>query len=52
MWTGLVCVELRTNVHKAAVVLDALHGTAFRLLLLLLLGDLGGLAPHLTGTGK
>lgn len=41
---------LLTNVDESAVVLDALHGTARGLLLLLLLGDLGGLAAHLAGT--
>lgn len=42
----------RTNVHKAAVVLDALHGAARRLLLLVLLGHLWCLAAHLTGTSQ
>lgn len=45
-------LQIRTNVNETAVVLDALHGTACGLLLLLLLGDLGGLATHLTGTGE
>ena len=41
-----------TNVEESAGILDTLHGTARRLLLLLLLGDLGGLSAHLTGTCK
>jgi hypothetical protein len=40
-----------TNVDEAAVVLEPLQGAAFGSLLLVLLGDLGGLAAHLAGTG-
>jgi hypothetical protein len=42
----------RTDVHEAAVVLQALAGAASGLLLLVLLGDLRGLAPHLAGTSQ
>lgn len=45
-------VQVLTNVHETAVVLDTLHCTACGLLLLLLLGHLGGLATHLTGTSE
>lgn len=41
-----------TNVHEAAVVLDALVGAADGVGLLLGLGNLGGLTTHLTGTGE
>ena len=41
-----------TNIDEAAVVLITLRGAAGGLLGLLLLGDLGGLAAHLTGTGE
>lgn len=43
---------LRTDVHEAAHVLGALSGAAGGELLLLLLGHLGGLSAHLTGTGQ
>lgn len=42
----------RTDVHEATDVLQPLHGAALGQLLLVLLGDLGGLATHLTGTGQ
>lgn len=45
-------LTVRTNIHEAAGVLEALHGAARRQLLLVLLVDLGGLAAHLTGTGE
>lgn len=41
-----------TNVDEAAVVLEALERTSNGLLLLLRLGDLGGLTTNLTGTGE
>lgn len=41
-----------TNVHEAAVVLQALHRPACGLLLLVLLGHLGRLSTHLTGTSQ
>jgi len=44
--------QRRTNVHKATVVFEALAGAASGLLLLILLGDLRRLAPHLTSTRK
>ena len=39
-----------TNIDKAPVVLDALHCPPLGVLLLLLLGHLGCLPPHLSGT--
>ena len=42
----------RTNIDEAAVVLQALSGTAGLLLRLLHLGDLRGLTAHLTGTSE
>lgn len=41
-----------TGGDETAVVLHALVGAATGLLLLVLLGDLWGLAPHLTGTSQ
>jgi len=41
-----------TDVHEAAVELDALHGASLGLLLLVLLGHLGRLAAHLARAGE
>ena len=42
----------RTNVNETTVVLQPLHGASLRELLLVCLGDLRGLATHLTGTSE
>ena len=58
---SLSCVGVRAdllatssshNVDESAVVLDSLLGTSRGKLLLLLLGHLGGLVSHLTGTSQ
>lgn len=41
-----------TNIDKSSVVFDALEGTSLRDLLLVLLGDLGGLTSDLSGTSQ
>ena len=41
-----------TNIDEAAVVFQALEGATCRLLGLILRGDLGGLATHLTGASE
>jgi uncharacterized integral membrane protein len=49
---SLMLSMVLTDINKATVVLKSLHGTAFWLLWLVLLGYLWALATHFTGTSK
>ena len=49
---SLLLAHTHDHVHKSTVVLQPLLGTAGLLLLLLLLGDLGGLAANLARTSE